>query len=647
MRLDPKNPYHRLYIEESEDQIASLEKDLLALEAVGFDESLVQALFRSAHSLKGASATMDFQILTAITHELETLFQLARTQSRPLTKDELNSAFELVDALKEDFNALLGLGISKKSAPSCPQGHWIKICFSEDASFLSIIAFQILEALKSVSSVLTTQPESPELLEEDEPFKGQLIIQVDTVITKDTLDEILLPISSIANAWLFDSDAFLSELSLEQDAEASKATLLAQEVDGAHDKDTKTFYKVRAEHVDQLIARTTEINLDFSAIQMMVKQVLVDQPKNVVARNISSRLEKIDDALKTVQDLVLNARMMPLSTLYRELPRSIRDLTQQLNKSVVLELSGEGITVDKEILQALYDPINHLLRNAIDHGIESSAEREALGKNPEGKLNITASQNDNSLILTLTDDGRGIDPRAIEKSALKKGLVSLEEASFYTKEDWYNLLFQSGFSTKDTVSQVSGRGVGLDVVKSNLNRIQGQMHILSDPGLGTSFVIKVPITLSLSKSLVTTVGDYRIAVPIANILEILHIKRPLLDSIYATEFSCSIIWRDASVPIYHPLKRRTPNAKELKDYGYLLITATADTLYAICIDDIIREEEILTLPLSRYNQVGGIFQAPTHITSASILNDGTICFTLDLTQVGTSQGGLNEDTHRR
>lgn len=661
MVIDRNNAYHRLFLEETEDQLGAIEEDLLQFESQGYSENLIQRLFRNAHSIKGSTATMGLTEMTAITHELETLFNQARQSGHTLSPAAFDKTYQLLDQLRQHYNGLLTdsphtkgqmsqgqssqgqssqgpLSDKPSTEDSSIEGRFLLIQFGPGADFLGIKAFQILRALSDLSAVENCSPADPELIEEDDVFEGRFAVELKTSVARSAVQDALLPISDIATIQISAEEPQQEVIPAppqtpEQGAEPMQLQSSAPE---------GTYLKLSSETVDQLIALTTELSLDRSALALMIKQLAAEHPKHATVRRLMERIEVMEAPVKRIQNTVLAARMLPLQTLFRELPRTVRDLSQQLGKLIRLEMEGGQLTLDKQVLQALYDPLQHLVRNAIDHGIEPLEERLNTDKRPDGLLRIHASQSDNALILSLSDDGRGIDVRSIEKQALAKGLVTLEECSFYTKEDWFNLLFRSGFSTKAEASAISGRGVGLDVVRENLQAINGQIRITSEPQLGTTFVIRVPISLSLSKNLILQHGAYQLALPIDNIQEIVRLKPGTATELHWTAYSCTFVWNDAPIPVFDPLTRSMPQAPDpSEDTGtdsdtrawadYLVVIGTSDSLYGLLTSTILREEELLMIPMGHYNRATGILKADSHLMSAAILNDGSLCYSFDLT----------------
>ena len=634
LTFDRNDPYHRLFWEESLEQISALESDLLHLEKHPKDSNCLQSLFRNAHSLKGSSATMELSDITHITHDMETLFDTARKADAPLDKKDVFHLFKLLDQVKILHQGLLSnTGLPKSS---CSEGSWLKVSFTPGSDFLAIKAFQILRALSAHSGAIETHPPDPEHIEDDTLFKDQLTIHLETPLTLQVVEDALMPISDIDTIELSTTIEALTA----EDKPASDVT--SGNLQGVTSGEVESSsIKISSATVDQLINLVTELTLEHNALAAISKQLSASDLEYGLAlglgstiRRLQARLEGADQLLKSIQHIALSARMLPVSTLFGELPRMARDLANQLGKSVNLTLEGEHYKLDKTVLLALRDPINHLIRNAIDHGIETTSQRSLMGKNPVGNIHLSASQSQDSLIVTLSDDGGGINIQEIQNVAFKKGIVSLEESSFFTHEDWHNLLFHSGFSTKTQTSQISGRGVGLDVVKSNLTAIHGNIQIFSERTIGTTFVLKLPISIAISKHLILMHNNFQIGIPVAAIQGIYSIKgNQFATSFHITEHSCTYIWQDLHIPVYDILTRRRPEEPEWLQKQYLIILAAASELFSVLVDDLCYEEELVALPLAQYKKINGLLTSDSHITSGAILGNGSICFCFDLSAI--------------
>ncbi len=638
--FDRHNPYHLLFWEESDEQIKAIESDLLHLENNPHDMTCIQRLFRNAHSLKGSSATMALSEIAEITHDMETTFDNARKGNQTLRVEQFNALLKQLDAIKLLHQKLMFM--SEGQSSSCDEGSWIRVTFTSGTDFLAIKAFQILRALSAHCEVIETIPENSESVEEDALFEGCFVINCDKALKRDVVEAALMPITDIQTFEL-SIDPFLghqlpepSIISTGHDPAREIESDVSLDVKGNQGLETdseSSYLKIPSQTIDQLIHLVTELTMEHNTLASIGKQWLDKESKGALPRKLQSRLEHSEQLLKSIQHIALSARMLPMSTLYLELPRMVRDLSNQLNKSVKLTLEGEYHKVDKRILLALHDPLTHLLRNAIDHGIEYPEIREALGKHPVGQLHLSAAQGDNSLIITLSDDGRGIDVREIQTSALSKGLVSLEECDFFSQEDWFNLLFESGFSTKSQANQVSGRGVGLDVVRANLSAIQGTIQIFSEPSIGTSFVMRLPISLALSKTLIVSHKNYLVGIPITLIQGIFAVKSENWNShFYTTSLSCSFTWEDAPLPVYDILSRESPTAPTIDGTQYVMIIATSVDLFAVIVDNICYEQEIITMPIVQIKGKYAFVESSSHLTGCAILGDGSICYCLDFSK---------------
>ncbi len=377
-------------------------------------------------------------------------------------------------------------------------------------------------------------------------------------------------------------------------------------------------------HIEQLI-RVPLSKLD--KLMNLVGELVIYRTELQVAKEKNSQealegvIERIGRSIIELQNEVMSMRMTPMAFVFRRFPRMVRDLAKRFGKKVEFIIEGEETEIDRSILDKLGDPLVHLLRNAIDHGIETPEERVAKGKPEEGHLWLRAYAEGNYVFIEVEDDGRGIDPDKVKQKAIEKGLISPEEAETLTKREIYELLFRPGFSTAEKVTDVSGRGVGLDVVKAVIEQLGGSIEIQSELGKGTKFILRLPLTLAIITALLVTVGDEVYAIPLGSVDEVVEKD----DRMKKTQVGEVFILRGDVLPVYY-LKDvfKVPTAGEGQ---HLVVVRSAGTRAAIVIDDLIGQQEIVIKPLK------GKYVGVPYISGATILGDGTIALITDLTQL--------------
>ncbi|PBP91265.1 chemotaxis protein CheA [Pseudomonas syringae] len=323
-----------------------------------------------------------------------------------------------------------------------------------------------------------------------------------------------------------------------------------------------------------------------------------------------------------LQTAVMKTRMQPIKKVFGRFPRLVRDLARQLKKEINLELVGEETDLDKNLVEALADPLVHLVRNAVDHGIETPEEREATGKSRGGRVILSAEQEGDHILLSISDDGKGMDPNVLRSIAVKRGVMDKDAADRLSDTDCYNLIFAPGFSTKTEISDVSGRGVGMDVVKTKISQLNGSINIYSTKGQGSKIVIKVPLTLAIMPTLMVMLGNQAFAFPLVNVNEIFHLNLSTTNVVDGQEV---VIVRDKALPLFY-LKRWLVSsaAHEEQHEGHVVILTVGTQRIGFVVDQLVGQEEVVIKPL------GKMLQGTPGMSGATITGDGRIALILDV-----------------
>lgn len=346
-------------------------------------------------------------------------------------------------------------------------------------------------------------------------------------------------------------------------------------------------------------------------------------------------LESLNNSLgyitSEIQESVMQMRMLPIANVFRKFPRLVRDLAKEKQKEVRLVISGEETELDRSVIEAIGDPLVHLLRNAIDHGIEAPDVRSAAGKPREGTVHLSAYQEGNQIAIEIADDGSGIDPEKIRKKAVEKGLVSAEEAASLSPRDAVNLIFKPGFSTAEKVTDVSGRGVGMDVVNSNISKLNGSVEINTEVGEGSTFIIKLPLTLTIMTGMVVKVYDELYIIPLIAISETLRMEKAKISTVRGQRV---LTLRDSVLPIlYLDQLMETPHEAEAED-SYIVIVSVGEKQLGLVVTELLGQEETVVKPLAR--SLGKL----EYFAGATLRGDGRVCLILDIPQIMGS--GLQE-----
>ncbi|WP_421553564.1 chemotaxis protein CheA [Pseudomonas yamanorum] len=355
---------------------------------------------------------------------------------------------------------------------------------------------------------------------------------------------------------------------------------------------------------------------------VLVRNRLVRLGLNSGDEAMQKAVSNLDVVTADLQTAVMKTRMQPIKKVFGRFPRLVRDLARQLKKEINLELVGEETDLDKNLVEALADPLVHLVRNAVDHGIESPEEREASGKNRLGKVILAAEQEGDHILLSITDDGKGMDPNILRGIAVKRGVMDKDAADRLTDTECYNLIFAPGFSTKTEISDVSGRGVGMDVVKTKISQLNGSINIYSTKGQGSKIVIKVPLTLAIMPTLMVMLGNQAFAFPLVNVNEIFHLDLSRTNVVDGQEV---VIVRDKALPLFYLKRWLVASAKhEEQREGHVVILSVGTQRIGFVVDQLVGQEEVVIKPL------GKMLQGTPGMSGATITGDGRIALILDV-----------------
>jgi len=355
---------------------------------------------------------------------------------------------------------------------------------------------------------------------------------------------------------------------------------------------------------------------------VLVRNRLVRLGLNSGDEAMQKAVSNLDVVTADLQTAVMKTRMQPIKKVFGRFPRLVRDLARQLKKEINLELVGEETDLDKNLVEALADPLVHLVRNAVDHGVETPEEREASGKSRNGKVILAAEQEGDHILLSITDDGKGMDPAILRNIAVKRGVMDKDAADRLTDTECYNLIFAPGFSTKTEISDVSGRGVGMDVVKTKISQLNGSINIYSTKGQGSKIVIKVPLTLAIMPTLMVMLGNQAFAFPLVNVNEIFHLDLSRTNVVDGQEV---VIVRDKALPLFY-LKRWlvASAAHEEQREGHVVILSVGTQRIGFVVDQLVGQEEVVIKPL------GKMLQGTPGMSGATITGDGRIALILDV-----------------
>jgi two-component system chemotaxis sensor kinase CheA len=383
--------------------------------------------------------------------------------------------------------------------------------------------------------------------------------------------------------------------------------------------------RVDIERLDELLNITSELVLGRNRLIQVNTEVSLVYEGTKLSHDLIDATKQIDYMINELQIIVMKTRMVKIGKIFNRFPRLVRDLSKDAGKEVKLILKGEETELDKTLIEEINDPLVHLIRNSLDHGIETPEVRIKAGKEPIGTVTLSAEQEGNNIIITIVDDGKGMDPEIIKEKAVEKGLISREKLNDMSRQDILKLIFLPGFSTKDIVTNISGRGVGMDVVKTNVTKLRGIINLDSSPGIGTTINIKLPLTLAIIPGMIVRTGKDKIAIPLNSIIEVVNVTT---ENIYSINQNPVIKIRDEILPIIdidEIIYKRQYGLEDKKKF--IVVVGIGEKKYGIKVDELIGQKEIVIKSLGSY--LGNL----PGIAGSTILGDGTVIMILDIGEI--------------
>lgn len=662
------NNYIDVFIDESREHLQVLNESLLELEKNPGDLEIVNRIFRAAHTLKGMAATMGYNDLANLTHIMENVLDEIRNGKIEVSPDILDTIFLAIDDLESMVLSIENGGDGSRDVSSCIQKleqitsgvtirneqskssienetplHIvyepyeqtviqkaleegfncleIKVTLRTDCLLKLARVFMVFDVLEKDGEIVKTIPTVEEL--EAENFDNEFIL---AYITKDAEDVVEQKIMKIAEIELVDITKIDKQtLSAGEDKRAEEAvstTEAANETTIEKTEELNTTTKKRTAN------KTIRVNIERLDILMnLFEELVIDKGRlEQIAQDLnhpelSETVEKMSRVSSDLQNIILHMRMVPVETVFNRFPRMIRQLSKELNKQLELEIIGAETELDRTVIDEIGDPIVHLLRNAVDHGIESPEERVAKGKSPTGKITLRAYHSGNHVFIEIEDNGSGINKEKVVEKAISKGMITSQDAKLLTEQEAYELILSPGFSTAEKISDISGRGVGLDVVKATIESLGGSITIESEEGVGSKFSIQLPLTLSIISSLLVEIGHEKYAIPLSSIIETAIIHRSQILSAHSQPV---IDFRGNILPVI-PLKQlfHVETSEEEDEYVSIVIVRKADKMAALIVDSFIGQQEIVLKSLGNY--LKDVFA----ISGATILGDGQVALIID------------------
>ncbi len=672
--------YLQIFIEESKENLQRLNENLLKLEGYPDDIQTLNEIFRVAHTLKGMAGTMGFVKMQKLTHNIENVLSEIRSGKLKVNVSMLDTLFQCLDALEnyveeiintsgegnENYTLLIqelenitsqqnldvlpqqeaqsnasdkakdlstspidvkndqlielpeSQGLIKNKAMSMGMNVFqVEIKLSANCVLRSARAFVIFTELERLGEIVHCVPSAQDI--EDERFEDSFILVFITKESKQKLQEIILGVSEVESVSIlpFKQGEFIEEsIDIENKEEDTPKT---NQQEGNAAQNAK----------QQVSSKTVRVNIDrLDTLMNLVSELIIVKTQleglNMSAQNsdgnYNDSVEYLERVTTSLHDAVMKVRMVPVELVFNRFPRMIRDISRKIDKDIDLVMSGEETELDRTVIDEIGDPLIHLLRNAADHGLETTEERIHLGKPKKGTIKLRAYQDGNSVVIEVQDDGRGIDVNKIKTKAIQRGTITKEEALAMNEQEIIELLFKPSFSTAAEITDLSGRGVGLDVVKSKITALGGHVEIQTELGKGSKFTVRLPLTLAIIQALMINIGNEKYAIPLSNIQNIEDVKKEDIQLVQKQEV---IVARNEIIPIVR-LHNVLGLPQEDKELMMGVIVKKGERQVGFIIDSLIGQQEIVIKSLGKY--LSGI----DIIAGATILGNGEVALILDV-----------------
>lgn len=671
------NQYMEMFLEESREHLQSLNDGLLSLEDNPDDLSVLNEIFRNAHTIKGMSATMGYTKIAELTHDMENVLDLLRKEQLKVSSDIVDKLFKCIDALEQNIESVgeggpedvadvtelvaslsaivnaaenggdspaaaaagapaaapaptesetgieldeVDLDVIDKAKNVGLRVYALKVVLSNKRILKVVRSYMVMNAFDEHGDVVKSVPSAEDL--EREKFGNSFELVFITELEAKQVEDIVMEISDV-------DSCTVTEIQVKKEAPAGDPAAMAaapaskgaaKPAAGAKkvpEKKLKSGQSVRVD-IEKLDALLNLVG------ELVINKVRLEQI-GIMHRltELTETLEQMDRVTTELQTVVMKVRMVPVGQVFNRFPRMIRDLAKELDKEINLTIEGEETELDRTVIDEIGDPIMHLLRNSLDHGVEHPDDREAKGKPRTGEVGLIARHEGNNVVIMVTDDGKGIDTDIVRRKAIERGMISAEEAESLDDADAVRLIFLPGFSTAEQITDVSGRGVGMDVVRSKIESLGGHVDVETKIDEGSVFKIKLPLTLAIIQALLVKIQDEMYAIPLASIDSTINISP---DDIKTVKNKEVIVLRGQIIPVIRGADvLQVPKSDgEENDDIFVVVVHIGDRKAGIVVDNLIGQQEIVI------KTMGKLLAGLKVISGATVLGDGRVALILDV-----------------
>ncbi len=628
--MDEMEEYRQEFLQEAREHLDVMNQNFIKLESGDLDA--INEVFRVAHTIKGMAGFMGYKNLENLCHKLESVMGRVRDRKLEISSDLIDVMLKAVDAIEEILERIEESGsddvsiddiveelqgyletkeekVETRRASFSGANYRVDVTLAEDCVMKSVRAALVVETISEVAEVLGTDP--GEEVMDSEDFDGKFSVYIKTE-RPELVEEAM---SRVAEVEKFE----IVELKVEKpkkEEEAEKAEKAKEAKDPLQKKRKKLdSVRVNISQLDTIMNLVGELVISKGRLLQIAQQYDIPELREAISI--------MDKSITSLQDEIMRIRMVKVERVFNKFPRMVRDLARKLGKKVEFVMEGLETELDRTVLDEISDPLIHLIRNAVDHGIEPPEERKAAGKSEVGRIRLAAWRERNNIIIEVEDDGRGIDIEKVRRKAVEKGLITQSEAEAMSDEEAMMLIFTPGFSTRDQATEVSGRGVGMDVVKTTVEKLGGNLKIYSEKGKGTRIRIQLPPTVAIVKSLLVKVGNETYAIPISSVLEALYVDETNWKVIHGNAF---LIVRGKLIPAFKLRDLFGVNGgKPEREVG--IVVEKEGERVALIADAISDQQEIVIKPLT------GFLSKIKGFSGVTILGDGRVVPIIDVTSL--------------